>query len=196
MLLLIVTLVFVITVLYYLINFFTDPCKLPGPIGLPIVGFFPFLGPKPHEKFAKLGEKYGEIYQLWLGNRRVVVLNSYELLKDALNRSEFAHRPKLIQFDIINSVGRGSFGFMPYTPRVQYLRKASMRALSNFVISKDNKLEQYSNEAFQEFAQVLDANDQKPINPRQDLLKAVATVIGSLSFGREVYCDAENFRGV
>lgn len=35
----------------------------PGPIGLPVVGYLPFLTDKPHEKLEKLRKKYGNIYR-------------------------------------------------------------------------------------------------------------------------------------
>ncbi len=34
----------------------------PGPVGLPIVGYLPFLGKQPHKDIAKLGEKYGNVF--------------------------------------------------------------------------------------------------------------------------------------
>ena len=34
----------------------------PGPTGLPLVGYRPFLGILPHKTIAKLGEKYGNIF--------------------------------------------------------------------------------------------------------------------------------------
>ena len=34
----------------------------PGPTGLPVVGYLPFLGKEPHKDIAKLGQKYGNIF--------------------------------------------------------------------------------------------------------------------------------------
>jgi len=45
---------------YYIIK---SRKRLPsGPIGLPIVGYLPFLGKAPHKDIAKLGQKYGNIF--------------------------------------------------------------------------------------------------------------------------------------
>lgn len=33
----------------------------PGPIGLPVVGYLPFLGSEPHKTLWKLKEKYGDV---------------------------------------------------------------------------------------------------------------------------------------
>ena len=34
----------------------------PGPIGLPLVGYLPFLGKHPHKDIAKLSDKYGNVF--------------------------------------------------------------------------------------------------------------------------------------
>ena len=34
----------------------------PGPTGLPIVGYLPFLGKEPHKDIARLVDKYGNVF--------------------------------------------------------------------------------------------------------------------------------------
>ena len=55
----------------------------PGPYGLPIVGYMPFLGRLPYIKMTKLAEKYGEILQVNIGTRKTVVINSLDAMKEA-----------------------------------------------------------------------------------------------------------------
>jgi len=38
-----------------------------GPVGLPIVGYLPFLGHVPAQTIAKLSKKWGKIFSLQLG---------------------------------------------------------------------------------------------------------------------------------
>lgn len=45
----------------------------PGPIGLPILGYLPFLSKFAHEDFVKLSAKYGPVFSLKLGRQNVVV---------------------------------------------------------------------------------------------------------------------------
>lgn len=41
----------------------------PGPIGLPFVGYLPFLNAKnPHISLTELAEKYGRIYSMQMGS--------------------------------------------------------------------------------------------------------------------------------
>ncbi|KAF5771976.1 putative cytochrome P450 [Helianthus annuus] len=66
----------------------------PGPKGLPIVGYFPFLGPNLHHEFTKLANRYGPIFKLYLGSKLHVVVNSAELAKVVTGEQDesFANR--------------------------------------------------------------------------------------------------------
>ncbi|GKB22919.1 cytochrome P450 76C1-like protein [Tanacetum coccineum] len=53
----------------------------PGPYGLPVVGYLPFLGSNLHERFTEMAKKYGPIFSLQLGCKLHVVVNSVDLVK-------------------------------------------------------------------------------------------------------------------
>ncbi|KAK1430559.1 hypothetical protein QVD17_13384 [Tagetes erecta] len=53
----------------------------PGPYGLPLVGYLPFLGSNLHEIFTDMAQKYGPIFSLRLGSKLCVVVNSVDLVK-------------------------------------------------------------------------------------------------------------------
>ncbi len=38
-----------------------------GPIGLPIIGYLPFLGPTPHRRYSELAKIYGNIFSVMFG---------------------------------------------------------------------------------------------------------------------------------
>ena len=73
----------------------------PGPTGLPIVGYLPFLGQYAHKTFLQLGKKYGSIFSLALGNETVIVLNDWAAVKAALvdQSQTFSGRPHMFVFD-------------------------------------------------------------------------------------------------
>ena len=67
-----------------------------GPIGLPLVGHVPFIDVKNVGRSCKkLGQKYGDIFSLFMGTRPVVVLNSWPLIKEAFDKKEFSGRPNM-----------------------------------------------------------------------------------------------------
>ena len=43
--------------------------------------------------FKKLSQKYGDIFSIYVGRTPVVVLNSFDLIKEAFSRQEFVGRP-------------------------------------------------------------------------------------------------------
>ncbi|KAI3756490.1 hypothetical protein L1987_56311 [Smallanthus sonchifolius] len=53
----------------------------PGPYGLPVVGYLPFLGSNLHEVFTDMAHKYGPIFSLQLGRKLHVVVNTMDLVK-------------------------------------------------------------------------------------------------------------------
>ncbi|KAI3689633.1 hypothetical protein L2E82_47597 [Cichorium intybus] len=53
----------------------------PGPYGLPIVGYLPFLSSNLHERFTEMANRYGPIFSVRLGRKLHVVVNSTELVK-------------------------------------------------------------------------------------------------------------------
>ncbi|CAG2110465.1 unnamed protein product, partial [Medioppia subpectinata] len=65
-----------------------------GPIGVPLVGYLPFLGREPHKDIAKLSDKYGGVFTLQLGVYNTVIVNDWESAKDALLKDSFLDRPK------------------------------------------------------------------------------------------------------
>ncbi|KAF5774907.1 putative cytochrome P450 [Helianthus annuus] len=53
----------------------------PGPYGLPVVGYLPFLSHNLHERFTEMAHRYGPIFSLRLGSKFHVVVNSMDLAK-------------------------------------------------------------------------------------------------------------------
>lgn len=65
----------------------------PGPWGLPLVGFLPFLGKEFHRTLQGLAATYGPVYQIFLGSKRVVVISDPKLVRRAFSQAAFSGRP-------------------------------------------------------------------------------------------------------
>lgn len=69
----------------------------PGPWGLPVLGYYPFLSKKHFIDFGKLAKQYGNIFSFkTMGGKLIVVLNGVKTIKAVLvqRSEEFIGRPE------------------------------------------------------------------------------------------------------
>ena len=68
----------------------------PGPSGIPIVGFLPWIDAQaPHLTLTRLAKLYGPIYSLRMGSVFTVVLSDQRLIRQAFARDVFSGRAPL-----------------------------------------------------------------------------------------------------
>ncbi|GAV79642.1 p450 domain-containing protein [Cephalotus follicularis] len=96
----------------------------PGPRGLPVVGYLPFLGSNLHHEFTKLVQIYGPIYKLWLGSKLCVVISSLSLMKEVVRDQDkiFSNRDSTIGA-LITTYGGLDIAFSSYGPNWRKMRK-------------------------------------------------------------------------
>ncbi|KAL1236539.1 Cytochrome P450 1A2 [Trichinella spiralis] len=82
----------------------------PGPFGLPIVGYMPWLGSKMNLTLTRLWEQYGDVYSIRVGSRQLVVVNGQRAIRGALATNDhFAGRPDFFTFRLVS-------GFDDFSP--------------------------------------------------------------------------------
>ncbi|XP_056173633.1 labd-13Z-ene-9,15,16-triol synthase, chloroplastic-like [Syzygium oleosum] len=96
----------------------------PGPRGLPVVGYLPFLGRNLHKFFMELAREYGPIYKLSLGAKLFVIVSSPTIAKEIVRDLDvvFANRnPR--KASLAFSYGGKDIAFAPLGPQWRMLRR-------------------------------------------------------------------------
>ncbi|KAL1023156.1 hypothetical protein UPYG_G00037080 [Umbra pygmaea] len=163
----------------------------PGPRALPFVGnFFTVDFKKFHNSLTELSQKYGDVYSLRMGQTWMVVLNGYQIIKEALitQGESFADRPTppLTRdmghtFGIVNSNGHAW----------KQQRRHALITLKYFGVGKTS-LEPAILEEFTYLSSEIIGYKGKPFKPHLIINNAVSNIICSLVFGHRLeYSDPE-----
>lgn len=123
------------TVAWYLYCFLWSKLKKraplpPGPKGLPLVGYLPFLEPDLHRFLADLAQTYGPIFKFRLGAKLCIVVSSPGLAKEILRDHDatFANRD-IPAVALPLTYGVADVAFSPHGPEWRMLRKVCSRDL-------------------------------------------------------------------
>ncbi|KAL8219998.1 UNVERIFIED_CONTAM: Cytochrome P450 2G1 [Gekko kuhli] len=164
----------------------------PGPAPLPFIGNLLHVSTKETFKsFLALRDKYGPVFTVYLGPRRVVVLCGHEAVKEALvdQADDFSGRGELASID------RNFNGFgvaLANGDRWRQLRRFSLTVLRNFGMGKRS-----IEERIQEEAQYLMEEFRKtkglPFDPTFFLSRTVSNVISSVVFGSRFDYEDKTF---
>ncbi|XP_035685807.1 cytochrome P450 2F3-like [Branchiostoma floridae] len=106
----------------------------PGPRGLPIVGNAINLIKLTHVRaYAKWSKQHGDVFTYYFGPRRVIVLNGYAAIHEALvrNAKDFSSRPLGEAFFSPDGKTLG-IAEEPYGPKWKEYRKFAMMSLRDF----------------------------------------------------------------
>ena len=129
---------FLIAVVYAAIKIIdrTDVPKikgLPEIPGVPIFGNLLQLGADHATVAQKWSKKYGPVFQVRMGNRRIVFANTFESVKNLwiTNQSALISRPMLHTFHTVVSSSEGfTIGTSPWDESCKARRKAAATALN------------------------------------------------------------------
>ena len=86
----------------------------------------PFLGAKMNLTINRLAKRYGNVFQLQLGSRKVVVISGQETIRKALLNSAtvFAGRPDFYTYKAVKS-----FAFDDFSPTYRLYKKTRVKGV-------------------------------------------------------------------
>ena len=158
-----------------------SPPKLPN---LPLVGVLPFLSNYSHLELHKLAKQYGNVFQIRLGKRNLVVINQLETIKEAL----------VTQQDIF-SVRADFDTFMQY-PQHELMelksgepwkrhRKMMGQAMHTYFAGKSNIMEDWIMEEAANLVNIFQKSNGKPFEPDLHLFVANSNFLHKIAFGKK-----------
>ncbi|XP_027627884.1 cytochrome P450 2K6 [Tupaia chinensis] len=163
----------------------------PGPRPLPVIGNLHILNMKrPYQTMLELSQKYGSIYSIQMGPKKVVVLSGYETVKDALvnHGDEFGERPQVPIFERIFE-GKGIAFSNGETWKT--MRRFSLTTLRNFGMGK-RIIEDTIIEECQNLIRSFELHKGNPFETKTVMNASVANVIVSVLLGKRF--DYQDFQ--
>ena len=165
---------FLLAVFWYLKIFVRPKGFPPGPFPLPIIGNIHLLGSEPHKVCMKLSRQFGDVFSLYFGGYKVVIVSCIDAAKESLihKSTDFAGRPMCytgIETAKGKKTGRGiDIVYSDYGPYWQTIRKLAHKALKMYGANR-TQLEQTIFIHTKELIDRLSSKCEEAFDPKRDL---------------------------
>nr|XP_006137091.1 cytochrome P450 2K6-like [Pelodiscus sinensis] len=154
----------------------------PGPRPLPVLGNLHQLDLKrPYRTLLELSEKYGPVFSIQMGPKKMVVLSGYKMVKEALvNQADaFAERPKI---PIFEKLAKGHGIIFAHGENWKAMRRFTLTTLRDFGMGKrtiEDKILEECDYLIQEF----ESHEGSSFDTTETMNVAVSNVIVSIMLG-------------
>ncbi|XP_037547041.1 cytochrome P450 1A1 [Nematolebias whitei] len=168
-------------------------CQLPGPKALPVIGNLLEVGKTPYLSLTEMSKRYGDVFQVQLGSRPVVILSGLETVRQALVKQgdDFSGRPDLYSFSFINDGKSLAFstdkaGIWRTRRKLAYSALRSFSTLECKTSEYSCVLEEHVSKECKYLIKELDTvmKTEGKFDPFRYIVVSVANVICGMCFGR------------
>jgi cytochrome P450 len=160
-----------------------DKISPPGPPSKSFTNVSAFMSDRLHVELNKLAKKYGNIFQIHVGSKTFVVLNSLEVIKEALVK----------QSESFN--GRADFFIYRLPPQNLFMEQKSgepwkrhrsliLEVMHTFIAAKSEIIEGWALEEAIDLANTFADTSGEPVDPDLYVPRATLSFIQKLIFGR------------
>ncbi|KAI8787778.1 cytochrome P450 18a1 [Biomphalaria glabrata] len=159
---------------------------------LPIVGHLFVLVSDQRAKFKRWREQCGDIFSLQLGSKVLVVLNGYDLIKEALvhKAEDFSDRPLTV---VENMTGLPQAGVVASSGRTWKVhRSVSLQILRNFGLGKNILAERIQEEVSFYISSLWECLG-RPTDIKMMTTMSVSNIICSVMFGQRFDYTDQSF---
>ncbi|MEQ2166597.1 Cytochrome P450 2K1 [Goodea atripinnis] len=179
-------------------SIFSSPChnkEPPGPTPLPFLGNMLHIDlKKPYKSFMELYKKYGSVFTVHLGPKKVVVLAGYRTVKEALVNHDdvFGDRDPMV---IFKEVSQGHGVIWNNGDSWKEMRRFSLTNLRDFGMGK-KACEDKIIEESQHLIEVIKKHKGKAFDTSQSICYAVSNIICSMVYGSRFEYDNPEFKSM
>ncbi|XP_041716302.2 cytochrome P450 2K1 isoform X1 [Coregonus clupeaformis] len=176
-------------ILLFIINQNKNPKNFPpGPRGLPLVGnIFNLDLKRPYQTLMEMKDKFGPVFSIQMGLRKMVVLCGYEMVKEALvtQADQFAERPDIPLF---KQITRGNGIIFGHGDSWRTIRRFTLTVLRDLGMGKRN-IEEKIIEESENLVKSFAAHNGDGFQTTIPLNAAASNIIVSLIMGHRMEYD-------
>ncbi|KAH7938249.1 hypothetical protein HPB49_021979 [Dermacentor silvarum] len=152
----------------------------PGPLGLPLLGYIPFMTKDGHRDIEALRQKYGNVFGLHFGFRYVVFLCDFTSAKEALSNDALLDRAQEFPLNVHE---KSQSMILANGPPWREQRRFTMRTFKT-LISTTQTVETHIHDELSYLVRELASRKGEPVTIISLLTPSTSNVITATVFGR------------